>query len=66
MRHEQADTIRHLYTDPAEYIDSNHPAVGDFAKATARANRRRTARDCANMLGGDLSGRDMEREAAEG
>ena len=24
------DTIRRLYTDPGEYIDSDHPAVRDF------------------------------------
>jgi hypothetical protein len=25
------DTIRRLYTDPGEYIDSDHPSVRDFA-----------------------------------
>ena len=27
------DTIRRLYTDPGEYIDSDHPTVQDFARA---------------------------------
>lgn len=27
------DTIHRLYTDPGEYIDSDHPAVESFAKA---------------------------------
>lgn len=27
------DTLRRLYTDPAEYIDSDHPAVESFASA---------------------------------
>jgi len=27
------DTIRRLYTDPGEYIDSDHPAVESFARA---------------------------------
>ena len=31
------DTIRRLYTDPAEYIDSDHPAVVTFAEAAAPA-----------------------------
>ncbi len=31
------DTIRRLYTDPAEYIDSDHPAVVAFAQTTAPA-----------------------------
>ena len=26
-------TLRHLYTDPAEYIDSDHPAVERFARS---------------------------------
>lgn len=29
------DTIRRLYTDPGEYIDSDHPAVDSFARAAA-------------------------------
>ena len=32
------DTIRRLYTDPAEYIDSDHPAVIDFANAAVAAD----------------------------
>src|SRR5262249_27348319 len=28
------DTIRRLYTDPGEYIDSDHPAVQDFARSS--------------------------------
>src|SRR5215475_9443531 len=31
-------TICRLYIDPGEYIDSDHPAVQDFAKAAAPAN----------------------------
>ena len=31
------DTIRHLYTDPGEYIDSDHPAVVQFAKSAVPA-----------------------------
>jgi transglutaminase-like putative cysteine protease len=38
MTEQLPDTIRHLYTDPAEFIDSDHPAVQDFAKAAAPAN----------------------------
>ena len=30
------DTIRRLYTDPAEYVDSDHPAVVAFAEAAAQ------------------------------
>jgi hypothetical protein len=29
------DTLRRLYTDPAEYIDSDHPAIDKFARAYA-------------------------------
>jgi len=32
------DTIRRLYTDPGEYIDSDHPAVQEFARAAVPAN----------------------------
>ena len=32
------DTIRRLYTDPAEYIDSDHPAVEQFSRAAAPAD----------------------------
>jgi hypothetical protein len=70
------DTIRHLYTDPAEFIDGDHPAVEDLAKSAVGANAgervpakflmREMARDYANLLGEDLTGRDTEREAAEG
>jgi len=28
------DTMRRLYTDPADYIDSNHPAVERFARSS--------------------------------
>jgi len=31
------DTIRRLYTDPAEYIDSDHPSVERFAVAAVPA-----------------------------
>ncbi|MGT2439701.1 hypothetical protein ACU4GH_32495 [Bradyrhizobium betae] len=31
------DTIRRLYTDPGEYIDSDHPAVQQFANDVVRA-----------------------------
>jgi len=33
-----SDTIRRLYTDPGEYIDSDHPAVEQFAKAAVPAD----------------------------
>ena len=33
-----SDTIRRLYTDPGEYIDSDHPAVRDFAGAAVPAD----------------------------
>ena len=40
------NTIRRLYTEPGEYIDSDHPAVQEFAesrvRADASARRRRT------------------------
>jgi transglutaminase-like putative cysteine protease len=32
------DTIRRLYTDPGEYIDSDHPAVRDFASTAVPAD----------------------------
>jgi transglutaminase-like putative cysteine protease len=32
-----SDTVRRLYTDPGEYIDSDHPAVQAFAKAAVAA-----------------------------
>ena len=32
------DTIRRLYTDPGEYIDSDHPAVQQFAEDAVRAD----------------------------
>src|SRR6201995_295236 len=32
------DTIRRLYTDPGEYIDSDHPAVQQFAANSVRAD----------------------------
>jgi len=31
------DTIRRLYTDPGEYIDSDHPAVEEFARVAVAA-----------------------------
>jgi hypothetical protein len=39
------DTISRLYTDPAEYIDSDHPAVEAFAHGAvpAGAGARETA-----------------------
>lgn len=42
------DTISRLYTDPADYIDSDHPAVVAFARASAPADA--TARDIAGRL----------------
>ena len=33
-----SDTLRRLYTDPGEYIDSDHPAVQNFAGAAAAAD----------------------------
>src|SRR6516225_9409705 len=32
------DTIHRLYTDPGEYIDSDHPAVRQFAETAVRAD----------------------------
>ena len=32
------DTIRRLYTDPAEYIDSDHPAVQDFSRTAVASD----------------------------
>jgi transglutaminase-like putative cysteine protease len=32
------DAIRRLYTDPGEYIDSDHPAVRDFASTAVAAD----------------------------
>lgn len=37
------DTLRRLYTDPAEYIDSDHPAVTAFAAENAARDERTTA-----------------------
>ena len=37
------DTLRRLYTDPAEYIDSDHPAVQAFAAEHAGNGERATA-----------------------
>jgi transglutaminase-like putative cysteine protease len=37
MSDELPDTLRRLYTDPGEYIDSDHPAVRDFATAAVPA-----------------------------
>ncbi|WP_291850495.1 transglutaminase family protein [Bradyrhizobium sp.] len=31
-------TLRRLYTDPGEYIDSDHPAVQDFARSAVAVN----------------------------
>ena len=42
------DTIRRLYTDPGEYIDSDHPAVQQFAQDTVRADA--SAREKASVL----------------
>jgi transglutaminase-like putative cysteine protease len=33
-----SDTLRRLYTDPGEYIDSDHPAVQDFARSAVAVN----------------------------
>ena len=33
-------TIRRLHTDPGEYIDCDHPAVRDFARAGVPADAR--------------------------
>jgi transglutaminase-like putative cysteine protease len=32
------DTLRRLYADPGEYIDSDHPAVKDFARGAVAAD----------------------------
>ena len=42
------DTLRRLYTDPGEYIDSDHPAVSDFARAAVAADA--SDRDKAGLL----------------
>lgn len=42
------DTISRLYTEPAEYIDSDHPAVAAFARAAAPGDA--GARDIASRL----------------
>jgi len=42
------DTISRLYTDPADYVDSDHPAVVAFARAAAPAEA--SARDIASRL----------------
>jgi transglutaminase-like putative cysteine protease len=42
------DTIRRLYTDPGEYIDSDHPAVQQFAETSVRADA--GAREKASVL----------------
>lgn len=38
MANDLTNAARRLYTDPGEYIDSDHPAVQDFALATAPAD----------------------------
>lgn len=48
MTEHLSDTISRLYTEPAEYIDSDHPAVAAFARAAAP--RDATARDIASRL----------------
>ena len=42
------DTIRRLYTDPGEYIDSDHPTVQQFAETIVRADA--SAREKASVL----------------
>lgn len=42
------DTILRLYTDPGEYIDSDHPAVRDFAVAAVPTDA--SAREKASLL----------------
>ena len=42
------DTIRRLYTDPGEYIDSDHPAVRQFAETAVAADA--SAREKASVL----------------
>ena len=42
------DTISRLYTDPGEYVDSDHPAVEAFARAAVPANA--SAREIASRL----------------
>lgn len=48
MSDELPDTLRRLYTDPGEYIDSDHPAVRDFATAAVPASA--TDREKAGVL----------------
>ena len=42
------DTLRRLYTDPGEYIDSDHPSVQNFAGAVVAADA--SDRDKASLL----------------
>jgi transglutaminase-like putative cysteine protease len=48
MTQELPDTLRRLYSGPGEYIDSDHPAVRDFAMAAAPAQA--GDRDKASLL----------------
>ena len=48
MTENLSDTIRRLYTDPGEYIDSDHPSVRDFAISAVAADA--GARDKASLL----------------
>lgn len=42
------DTIRRLYTDPGEYIDSDHPAVRDYSMAAVAPDA--SGREKASLL----------------
>ena len=46
------DTLRRLYTDPGEYIDSDHPAVQAFAGAAARGGCHRPRQGQPALQGG--------------
>ncbi|QPF84198.1 transglutaminase family protein [Bradyrhizobium genosp. L] len=48
MTEQLTETIRRLYTEPADYIDSDHPAVASFAHAAVPADA--GARDIASRL----------------
>jgi len=41
-----SNTIRRLYTDPGEYIDSDHPTVREFARAAVPANASEREKAC--------------------
>src|SRR5262245_44370791 len=62
------DTIRRLYTDPAEYIDSDHPAVQQFARAAVPAgadDRAKASRLYTAVRDGVRDRRDVDMRTSE-